>query len=400
MSQLSLLVALAGLAFAPAPQDPQPEPAPAPAQDDDEKTGYGGMLGVPDPRWMARGETKKILFETGGEGLMNAWMGTWNWLSEQTPQTDALMSAEDGRGVALSAICALSMSGNGSGIRSGAQKKQFRVLTRALRALQDAESGAYVGADAPERALDQALAVHCIAEATITHPVDVMFAHNAKGVAALLALRGEDGLWHVPGKPAAQGEPAEASPAGGVDAFTTGVAAYALYTAMDAGAEIEPEVFESIARWSETAALDGADEGARAANAIGVLCARIFAHQGLGRKLADDARVDALLARLDAWLPKPADEGQPAEAGMAQRNDFAYLASVALYQADNLRWNRLYNWIAARAVAEAPDKPAENKGYPAGENGRLPAGAVATTALRMLQMQSVVREPALDVFAQ
>lgn len=404
MSQLSLLVALAGLALPPAPQDPAPGPDPATAQDDeagDKKPGYGGMLGTPDPRWMARSETKKILYETGGKGLMDAWTGMWNWLGAQTPATDALMPAEDGRGVGLSAICSLSMMGNGSGIRAGALKKQLRVLTRALRALQDPETGSYVAVDAPERGLDQALAVHCIAEATITNPVDAMLQHNQKGVAALLALRGADGLWHVPGKaaPKAEGKPAEAQPAGPVDAFATGVAAYALYTAMDAGAAVEPQVFESIAAWSDKAPIEGADEGARATAAVGVLCARIFAHEGLRRKLADDARVDQLLTAIDAWLPEPAAEGKPAEPGMAERNDFAYLASVALYQADNLRWNRFYRWIADRAAADAPEKIEESKGCPAGANGRMPAGAVATTALRLLQVQSVVREPALDAFA-
>lgn len=385
MLQLSLLVALAGLALAPSPQDPAPQPGPAPAK----KEGYGGMVGTQDPRWMARSETRKVLFESGGKSLLDAYEGTWTWLSAQTPEADALMPAEDGRGVALSAICALSMSGNGSGIRAGAQKPQFRVLTRALRTLQDVETGSYVAVDAPERALDQALAVHCIAEAAITHPVDVMFEHNRKGVAALLALRGEDELWHVGGQPD-----------GPVDAFTTGVAAYALFTAHDAGAELGPEVFEPIAAWSAKAALEGADEGARATAAVGVLAARIFAHEGLGQNLADDARVAELLAQIDTWLPKRPSDDKPAEPGQAERNDFTYLASVALYQADAVRWNRLYTWIREQAVAEAAPIKADNEGFPAGKNGRLPAGAVATTGLRLLQIQSAVREPALDVFAK
>lgn len=389
MTQLSILVALAGLSLAPAPQDPAPGPAPAPAQGEGKKGGYGGVVGTQDPRWIARSETKKIMFEAGGKPLMDAWQGLWVWISAQTPEQDALMAAEDGRGVALSAICALSMSGNGSGIRSGAQKSKFRVLTRALRALQDAETGSYVAGDAPERALDQALAVHCMAEATISHPVAALFEHNRKGVEALLALRGEDGLWHVGG-----------DKTGPVDAFVTGVAAYALFTAKDGSADLAAEVFEPIAAWSEKAAIEGAEDGARAANAAGVLCARIFAHAGLEKKLADDARVDELLETIDAWLPAPPSDAKPADAGEAERGDFTYLASVALYQADNVRWNRLYTWIRERSVADAGPNPAEFKGCAAGDNGRLPKGALATTALRMLQMQSAVREPALDVFAR
>lgn len=393
MSQISLFVALAGLALTPAPQDPQPQPAPAPAQGTG-KDDYGGQVGTQDPRWMARVETKKILFESGGKSLMDAWQGAWIWLNGQTPKEDALMPAEDGRGVALSSICALSMSGNGSGIRSGAQKLQYRVLTRALRALQDAETGSYVAEDAPERALDQALAVHCIAEATISHPVEALLEHNRKGVAALLDLRGEDGLWHRGGKPTAEGEKPAPGP---VDAYATGVAAYALYTAKDAGAEIDAEVFESIAGWSDTARIEGADDGEKAANAVGILAARIWAHAALERKLADDARKAELLTAIDGWLPKPPSDGKPAGTAAVERNDFVFLASAALYQADNLRWNRLYTWIRERAVADIGGDASGAKGCPAAPNGRLPAGAVATTALRILQMQSVVREPALDV---
>lgn len=397
MLQLSSFVALAGLALAPAPQDPAPQPAPTPAQGTG-KEDYGGNVGTQDARWMARVETKKILFEAGGKSLMDAWLGSWIWLNAQTPKEDALMPAEDDRGVALSAVCALSMSGNGSGIRSGAQMRPYRVLTRALRSLQDAETGAYVAEGAPERSLDQALAVHCIAEATITHPVEALHQHNRKGVEALLDLRGEDGLWHLAGKPAsAEGEKPAPGP---VDAFTTGLATYALYTAKDAGAELGAEVFESIAAWSEKASIEGADDGERAANAVGILAARIWSHAGLDRKLSDDARVAELLTAIDAWLPEPPSDGKPAWAASVERNDYVYLASVALYQADNLRWNRLYNWIRERAVADTGADPTGAKGCPAAPNGRLPAGAVGTTALRILQMQSVVREPALKVFAK
>jgi hypothetical protein len=392
MPQLSLLVALAGLAFVPAPQDPAPQPAPAPAPaQGGGKDDYGGVVGTQDPRWMARIETRKVLFESGGKSLMDAWQGAWIWLNGQTPEQDALMPAEDGRGVGLSALCALSMSGNGSGIRSGAQKLQFRVLTRALRNLQDAESGSYVAEDAPERALDQALAVHCIAEAAISHPVEALQEHNRKGVAALLALRGQDGLWHVGPAP----KPDEPPAARAVDAYTTGLATYALYTAKDGGAEIEAEVFESIASWSDTAKIGGADEGARAADAVGILTARIWSHAALERKLDGDARTQELLKSIDAWLPEPPSDGKPAGTARVERNDFVYLASVALYQADNLRWNRLYTWIRDRAVADLGGDTSGARGCPAAPNGRLPSGAVATTALRILQMQSAVREPAL-----
>ncbi|HVS19992.1 MAG TPA: hypothetical protein VMT18_15410 [Planctomycetota bacterium] len=394
MSQLSLLLALAGLAVAPAPQDPQPVPQPEQVPQAGGQRGYGGIVGTQDARWMARSESRKVLGEFGGKALLDAWQGTWIWLSEQAPDEDVLMAAEDGRGVALNALCALSMSGNGSGIRSGAQRDPYRVLTRTLRALQDAESGAYVAKDAKEAALDQALAVHCMAEATITNPVQALFDHNQRGVDALLAMRGEDELWHVGGKQD-----------GPVDALATGTAAYALLTALDAGAEIAPEVFAPIAAWSAEAKAQGDDEAERAVATVAILTARIFAHQGLAQGLKDDARVRELLAALDPWLPSPGSDAQPASDGLAARNDFAYLASVALYQADNVRWNRLFTWIAEHAVADTGAVPtgpivvSANDGLPAAQNGRLPSGAVATTALRMLQLQSAFREPALAVFA-
>ena len=396
MPQLSLLLLLAGLAAAPAPQDPAPAPQAATGPQKRQKPGYGGIVGSVDPRWMSRAESRKVLAEFGGITLINAWQGTWIWINEQTPEEDVLLAAEDGRGAALNALTALSMSGNGSGIRSGAQRDPYRKLTRALRSVQT-EAGAYVASSAPERALDQALAVHCIAEATISNPVDALFDHNQRGVDALLEMRGEDGLWHVGG--------AEDGP---VDAVANGVAAYALYTAYDAGAAIDPAVFESLAAWSAKAPIEGADDGEKATNAVSILCARIFASQALERGLKDDARARELLAAVDAWLPRAAEGERPASDGQAVRNDFAYLASVALYQADNVRWNRLYTWIAEQAIedtssvegtVEGSATQTSNGGLPAGHNGRLPKGALASSALRVLQMQSSFREPSLGTFA-
>lgn len=390
MSQLSLLLALAGLAASPAPQDPQPAP-PKQAQDE----GYGGLVGTLDRRWQSRSESRKVLAEYGGKSLVDAWQGTWLWLNTQIPAEDALMPAEDDRAVGVTSLCALSMSGNGSGIRSGAQFREYRILTRAMRALQDKETGAYVKADAPEAALDQALAVHCMAEATITNPVEALFTHNQKGVDALLALRGEDGLWHAGGKKD-----------GAVDAVATGVAAYALSTAKDAGAEIDPDVFSAIADWSAKSEPAGADEPVRATETVAMLLARIFAFEGLGQGLKGDERVQELLTAVGAWLPEPSSEGEPGSDGMARNNDFAYLASVALYQADNRRWDRLYSWIADQAIEDTDSRTEDvgalagaNDGLPAGENGRMPKGMHATTALRLLQMVSSFREPSLGVFA-
>ena len=386
MLQLSLLLALAA---APAPQDPEPGPQPAQGVVKP-KRGYEGLLGSKDPRFMSRSESRKVLAEYGGKSLLDAWQGSWIWLGNQTPEDDVLLPAEDGRGVALNALCALSMSGNGTSIRAGATFRQYRVLTRTLRALQVADTGAYVASGAPEAALDQALAVHCIAEATISHPVEALFGHNQSGVDALLAMRGDDGLWHA---------------GDAVDALTTGVATYALYTAMAAGAEIAPDVFETIVAWTDEVEPTGADDAERAVATAAALTACIFAHQALDRGLKDDARVAALLGGLDPFLPTPGSDAAPATDGLAAHNDFAYLASVALYQADNVRWNRLYRWVAEHAVADTTQSDSDapfvqaNEGLPAGDNGRLPEGALATTALRILQLQSSFREPALEVFA-
>ena len=266
------------------------------------------------------------------------------------------------------------------------QRLQFRVLTRALRSElgnPSSEGEGPAAAGQPEFALDSALAVEALAEALISNPVENLLAEVQFATDGLLALRPPDALWHHGGDAA---QP--------VDTLVTGLAAYGLYTAMDAGVTVEPVVFEKIAGWSDAAKPAGADDAERAVDIAALLCARTYSYQGLGRSLKEDAVVADLLVAIDAYLPS-ADS-----AGQAARNDFAFLATVALYQADNLRWNRLLRWSVAEALNDAGQRKDGNNGFPSGANGRLPSGELATTALRMLQLQSVVREPALSCYAE
>jgi hypothetical protein len=374
-----------------APQDIGPVPETPTAQEPAPKSSIIAPL---DRRWRARKEVKKDLFEAGGQALVDHYQAAWIWLSAQTP-AEGLMPSEEGRAVGVSALAALSMTGNSSGLLSGAQKDQLRVLVRGMRAVQDAESGAIGPKEAPEFLLDHALALHALAEAQFTNPIPVNQNAAQKAVDALVAARSEDGVWHVGGKADKD-----------VDALVTGIAAYALYTADDGGSTVDPAVYQAIAEWSAKAAqIEPSADAEGATTAAAILCARIFAHQGSGQSLSKDESLSRLLAAMRPYLSSLDTKDKAADAKAADAkvtvltNDFAYLGSVVLYQADSIAWNQLFRAIQARSLKEAVAEGEHKGAIPAGPNGRLPKGILATTSLRLLQLQSGKREPALSCFA-
>jgi len=377
----SLLAALG------APQDIGPVPEAPTAQEPEAKR--SNIIAPLDRRWRFRKEVKKDLFEAGGQALVDHYQATWIWLSAQTP-AEGLMPSEEGRAVGVSALAALSMTGNASGLLSGAQRTQLKVLVQAMRAAQDAKSGAIGPTEAPEFLLDHALALHALAEAQFTNPIPVNQNAAQKAVDALVAARSEDGLWHVGGKADKE-----------VDALVTGIAAYALYTADDGGSTVDPAVYQAIAEWSAKAAqIEPSADPEVATTAAAILCARIFAHQGSGQSLSKDESLSRLLAAMRPYLSSLDTKDKAADAEVTVlTNDFAYLGSVVLYQADSIAWNQLFRAIQSRSPKEAVAEGEHKGAIPAGPNGRLPKGMLATTSLRLLQLQSGKREPALSCFA-
>jgi len=291
------------------------------------------------------------------------------------------------------------MTGMGSNVVAGFGRPALRDCVRALRSWQDEESGAIGDPEREGYLLEQALATLALSEAYYTDekPVQETAAHKA--ATALLAARAEDGLWHVDGEDEAP-----------VDALVTSLAGYALFVGRDAGVDLPDQAFERILAWTDVVAeqaqalAEGEELGREDALLYaGALVARLFCAQAIERPLSEDAAVKRLAGVVAAQVPEaPAIDSEWTAPPRIVEADFAFLASLGLHQADNVAWGRCSRWFTALFLEQVEQlEEGELVGhFPAGDTGRLPGGALGTTALRVLEMQSGVREPSLPVLVQ
>jgi len=331
----------------------------------------------------------------------------WNsvgWLSKrEQPQGE--------RAVGESALIGLAMLGSGANPQTGLGKFGLIASTGALAAHQNSESGAIGDPASKEFLLDHTLALITLSENYFSLQVPELATAPKLALKALLAARGADGLWHADGKKD-----------GPVDALVTSLAGYALFGARAAHLEVPDEAFEKVFDWTGTVAARAKDAGdkplqrAEALEFAGALCARSFVAASLKRSLADDAAARKLSDVIASQIPPPpgAEEWKAPE--RLADPDFAFFASLGLFQSDNAAAGRCSRWLAAMfekdCTKPAPKEQKENapKGkqpadpnagsFPAQDIGRFPPGQIGTTALRLLGMQNTVRELSLGVFAQ
>ena len=72
--------------------------------------------------------------------------------------------------------------------------------------------------------------------------------------------------------------------------------------------------------------------------------------------------------------------------------DFAFLATLGLFQTDNQAWGRCNQWLALMLLEDVGRENDPPGALPEGETGRLPGGRLGTTMLRALALQNGVRE--------
>lgn len=375
------------IAVALAPTLPQQGTAPAPSAQAPTKT---VSWGCNDPRWLSRKAINKQLGEIAGYELYELLWKSVEWLTKQP-------EASGERAAGTTAIVGLAMLGTGSNPQTGLGKRKLLESTAALAAAQDEESGAIGNKAAQEFLLDHTLALLTLSENYFSLQVPDLEVAPRRALTALLAARGADGLWHVAGKP--DGE---------VDPLVTALAGYALFGARAAKLEVPDEALEKVFDWTSkvgerTVGKEGdALEREDALLFAGALCARTFVAASLDRSLAQDAVVRGLAAAVAAQVPPPpsADETWESPPARLAEADFAFLASLGLFQSDNVAFGRCNRWLAAM-LPRAVSKEGEGAGAIAqGDLGRFPPGAAGTTALRVLAMQNCVRELSLGVFAQ
>ncbi len=389
----SLLLALA---LAPTTAQQGQTPAQAPQR--------GVAWGCNDPKWLARKAINKQLALIAGYQMYESLWNSVQWLSKRE-------QASGERAIGETALIGLAMLGSGANPQTGLGKPALIASTAALAAHQNAESGAIGDPASKEFLLDHTLALLALSENYFSLQVPELEGAPKLALKALLAARGEDGLWHVEGKKD-----------GPVDALVTALAGYALFGARDAHLEVPDEAFEKVFAWTgqvaerAKAAGNGPLERAAGLEFAGALCARSFAAASLKRSLAGDEAARQLSDVIAAQVPLPpgAEEWKAPE--RLADPEFAFFASLGLFQSDNAAAGRCSRWLAAMfeadctkpakaaATEEAPKgKPAAdpNAGsFPAQDVGRFPPGQVGTTALRLLGMQNSVRELSLGVFAQ
>ena len=369
----------------------------APAQQAPRK---GISWGCNDPKWLARKAINKKLGEIAGYELYETLWKSVEWLKDQP------VDAEGERAVGTTAIVGLAMLGTGANPQTGLGKPALIASTAALAARQDAESGAIGDKSAKEFLLDHTLALLTLSENYFSLQVPELEVAPRLALQALLAERGADGLWHLDGKQD-----------GPVDPLVTSLAGYALFGARAAKLEVPDEALEKVFDWTT-------EVGARAKQAgsaplerddallfAGALSARTFVAASLKRSLADDAAARDLSTAVSAQVPAlPAADAGWKTPGRLAEPDFAFLASLGLYQSDNVTWGRINRWLAAlyledctpsaKGEEENSESKAQAGSFPVVDVGRFPPGRVGTTALRLLAMQNGVRELSLGVFAQ
>ena len=366
----------------------------------------GIAWGCNDPKWLARKAINKQLSLIAGYQLYESLWNSVGWLSKREP-------ASGERAVGETALIGLAMLGSGANPQTGLGKSALIASTEALVAKQNAESGAIGDPASKEFLLDHTLALIALSENYFSLQVPELEVAPKLALKALLAARGEDGLWHAEGKQD-----------GPVDPLVTALAGYALFGARAAHLEVPDEAFEKVFAWTgqvaerAKAARNEAVERAAGLEFAGALCARSFVAASLKRSLAGDVAARQLSDVIAAQIPPPpgAEEWKAPE--RLADPDFAFFASLGLFQSDNAAAGRCSRWLAAMFEADCT-KPAPNEqkegaqtpkgkapvdpnagSFPEQDVGRFPPGQIGTTALRLLGMQNSVRELSLGVFAQ
>jgi hypothetical protein len=357
-------------------------------------TRQGVSIGCNKPRCLSRRKINRQIEDIGGFPLVDAHRACIDWIALRG-EAEVQLGEAEGRGIGTAAIHALAMLGTGGNVQAGVARFPLRFSLSELRRQLDEETGAFGDPERPDYLLDQALSVLVFSEAYYSDDKPKRMERAVLAAQALLAGRGEDGLWHVDGEPD-----------GPVDALVTSLSAYALYSAYEAGLGLPVEASEPILEWTamvaEQAAQAGDGELGRdeALTYAGALVARLFSAQVLERSLSEDAIVSQLSARVAAQIPEaPSPDAELSVPPRLDEVDFTFLASLGLFQADNAAWGRCQQWTAAILLhrhQRLEDEEALGC-FPAGDTGRLPGGRLGTTALRALCMQSGVREHPLPV---
>jgi len=347
----------------------------------------GAAVACDHPKWLSRKKIPKQLNELGGYPLYEAYLASLQWLATQVDDQGGARGEGD-RDVGTTATLALVMLGTGSNVNAGFGMRSLRRCIPALRKWQDEETGELGDPERPEYLLDQTLAVLALSEANFSDQIVAQEVASRKAAGALLAARGEDGLWHI-----------DAEPDSAVDSLVTSLAAYALFIAREAEVEIPDEVFGHILAWTQTVAAQAVDSPVAELGreeALGMayaLCARVFSAAALRRSLADDEAVTVLTERVAAQVPEPPEPGTEwtAPARLAEP-DFAFLATLGLFQTDNQAWGRCSQWLALMLQDDVGRENDPAGSLPDGETGRLPGGRLGSTMLRVLALQNGVRE--------
>ena len=359
------------------------------------------VLGPTHAKWMARKTLPKQLTDLGGFPLYEALGNGLGFVENQVVGEEQGIRGEAGRDVGATALTAIVLLGGGTSVRTGRSRLQLRSCVIALRGWQDPESGAIGRKDAPEFQLDHTLATLALCEAYLFDAYPVQEEASRKALEALLALRAEDGLWHVAGA-------ADAA----VDPLVTALAGLTLFAAYEDAHEPPVEALEAVQDWTEEVAARAGEAGdaepsVQAARELaGALAARIFTAAALGRSLAGDETLERLSTAVAGLIPQspgpesaqPGGPQPPPFPALLRDGEFLLFATLGLYQCDSLAWGRASRWMARRLLADQVSEEGERKGaLPGNETGRLPGGLLGSTALGVLALMNGSREIPLGI---
>lgn len=376
---LTLLAALALAAPLPQETGPVQEPAPVQGEKGPPRKQPGVVhIGSPSAKFQGRKFLIRDLGEAGGQTLIDRYRLGIGWCVNHLKDT-SLPEAEDGRVPGLSGMLALLMLGESSAVTGGAFRFTLRSTYLAMREMQDAETGAFAKPGSSHFAFDQALATQAMCEIVFSDGKRKQIESAERGVSALLAARGEDGLWRLAG-----------GSEGAADPLTTSLAAHALFAAVEARLEVPGEVFDELFAWTERAP---AGEGG--IDTMSILATRLFAAEASGKSLKDDARTSELTRLVAARVP--AMEAGAELPAIVTDPVHAYLATLTLVQADAEAFQRLTSWLHGPFLVEQQPYGGEEAGsFPEADNGAFPKGRLATACLRMLAIENQRRELPFD----
>lgn len=260
---LSLLLVACSLLLGSAPNWAQDTP---PKQKPQEVIGIGGGAGG---RYGGRVRRRAPSAE--------AIQGSLAWLaSHQSPDGSWSAGDSDASDVRVTALALLAFLGDGHTTVMGTYKRSVLKGTKWLKEQQDAETGRFGPASAPDLLLDQALATLAYSEVYYLSRSPLLRADCQRAVDLLLATRHGDGGWGVN-----LHEDAPASSPS--DVLGTCWALLALSAADDAKLSVEPAVFaEGLAFLESRSSANGEVSGGGAGAAAAALFTRLFRGQHPG----------------------------------------------------------------------------------------------------------------------